>query len=41
MKWTRPQWTHPTAPMAFDLAAYGLLILVILVAAGFSRILGW
>jgi hypothetical protein len=38
MKWTRLQWTHPTAPMAFDVAAYGLLLLVILVAAGFSWI---
>jgi hypothetical protein len=35
------QWTRPTWAIAFDLLAYGLILLAILVAAGLSRIAGW
>jgi hypothetical protein len=36
MKWTRPTW-----PIAFDLIAYGTVLLVILIGAGLSRTFGW
>jgi hypothetical protein len=36
MKWTRPTW-----PIGFDLLAYGIVLLLILVGAGVSRIFGW
>lgn len=35
MKWTRPTW-----PIGFDLVAYGIVLLVILIAAGLSRAFG-
>jgi hypothetical protein len=36
MNWTRPTW-----PIGFDLLAYGIVLLLILVGAGVSRIFGW
>jgi hypothetical protein len=35
VKWTRPTW-----PIGFDLVAYGIVLLAILLAAGLSRIFG-
>ena len=35
------KWTRPTGPMAFDLVAYGIVLLAILIAAGAARTFGW
>jgi hypothetical protein len=35
MKWTRPTW-----PIGFDLVAYGIVLLAILIANGLSRAFG-
>lgn len=35
MKWTRPTW-----PVGFDLVAYGIVLLGILIGAGFARAFG-
>jgi hypothetical protein len=34
------QWTRPTWPIAFDLIAYGVGLLAILIAAGLWRMFG-
>jgi hypothetical protein len=35
------QWTRPTWPIAFDLIAYGAVLLGIVIVAGLWRLLGW
>ena len=34
------QWTRPTWPIAFDLIAYGVLLLAILLVAGLWKVFG-
>lgn len=35
------QWTKPTWPITFDLVAYGIAFVVVLIAGGVWRLLGW
>ena len=34
------EWTRPTWPIAVDVVAYGIVLLVMLVGAGLSRAFG-
>ena len=36
MNWTRPTWA-----IGFDLVAYGLAVLAVVIAAGMARAFGW